>query len=341
MTATIETRLTEALDIEYPIVQAPIGSATTPELATAVAEAGGLGMLAVTWRDPEMIRETLTATRRQTDGAVGVNLVVDEAASSLSVDRQLDACLSAGVDVVSFSFGEAAPYLDQVRETDTLVTQTVGSAGEARGAVDSGVDIVVAQGWESGGHVQSEVATMPLVPQVVDAVPETPVVAAGGIGDGRGIAAALTLGADGAWLGTRFLATDEANVHDVYRSRVTDADETETEYGTIFDEGWPEVPHRVLENETVRAYRDAGSPDEDRPGEGETVAQTPDGDSVSRYEDSLAVPGMEGDPEKTPLYAGQSAGLAGASAPADTVVETLAAETRDALQRASEQLDAG
>jgi len=339
--ADITTRLTETLDLEYPIVQAPIGSATTPALAAAVADAGGLGTLAVTWREPEVIRELLTETYElteghpRTDGAIGVNLVVDDAAADLPVQAQLDAALAAGVDVVSVSFGTAAPYVEQAHDAGATVVQTVGSAAAAREAVGAGVDAVVAQGWEAGGHVQSEVATMALLPQVVDAVPETPVIAAGGIGDGRGVAAALALGADGAWLGTRFLATPEADVHEVYRERVTDADETETVHGKIYDEGWPEVPHRVLENETTAAYEDAGRPETDRPGEGEVVAREPDGTQVTRYEDSLAVEGIEGEPEKLPLYAGQSAGLAETSTPAAEVVERLVAETAGAIEESA------
>jgi len=328
----LEISLSDTLGIEHSIVQAPVGSATTPELAAAVADAGGLGTLAVTWREPAAIREQLAAALSRTDGVVGANLVVDETARNLPLPEQLDACLAAGVDVVSLSFGKADPYVEQVHEAGATVLQTVGSAEAARDAVEAGVDAVVAQGWEAGGHVQSEVATMPLVPRVVDAVPETPVVAAGGIADGRGIAAALALGADGAWLGTRFLATEEANVHEAYRERVTGADETETAFGEVFDEGWPETPHRVLENETVQAYREAGRPEADRPGEGETVAKTPDGAPVSRYEDSLAVPGMAVAPEKLPLYAGQSVGLTGETRPAGKVVETLVAETREAIE---------
>jgi nitronate monooxygenase len=195
------------------------------------------------------------------------------------------------------------------------------------------VDVVVAQGWEAGGHVQGDVATLPLVPRVVDAVPETPVVAAGGIADGRGIAAALALGADGAWLGTRFLATEEAAVHRLYRRRVVEADETATVHSTLFDEGWPGVPHRVLENATVEAWEAAGRPDSDRPGTDDIVAETEDGTPVRRYEDSLAVPGMTGDVEELPLYAGQSAGGVEDVAPADEVVAALADETDEALER--------
>jgi len=355
--AALTTRLTEALDLAVPIAQAPIGSATCPALAAAVADAGGLGMLAVTWRDPAATRETIEATLGRTDGesndgaddaggaddsdgavgadgAVGVNVVLDPEAKAVPTERHLDAALDAGAGIISLSFGDVAPYVDRVHDRGSVVLASVGSAREARDAVDAGADVVVAQGWEAGGHVQSEVATMPLVPRVVDAVPETPVVAAGGIADGRGIAAALTLGADGAWLGTRFLATHEARVHERYRERVTDADETGTVYGTLFDEGWPDVPHRVLENEPVRDWRAAGEPEADRPDSDEVVATTPDGEPVTRYEDSLAVPGMAGDVEQLPLYAGQSAGLTRDVQAAGELVAALAEETVAALDQA-------
>jgi len=331
-----DTRLTETLDLVVPIVQAPIGSATCPALAAAVADAGGLGMLAVTWRDEAATREAVATTLDRTDGAVAVNVVLDPEAKNVPTETHVEAALDAGAEVVSFSFGDVAPHVDRVHDRGGVVLASVGSASEARDAVDAGADIVVAQGWEAGGHVQSEVATMPLVPRVVDAVPETPVVAAGGIADGRGIAAALALGADGAWLGTRFLATREARVHERYRERVVEAGETETAYGTLFDEGWPEVPHRVLENEPVRDWRAAGEPDDERPGDDEVVATTPDGEPVIRYEDSLAVPGMDGDVEQLPLYAGQSAGLTGDVRPAADLVRELADGAAAALDRAAD-----
>ncbi|MFB6072939.1 MAG: NAD(P)H-dependent flavin oxidoreductase [Halobacterium sp.] len=328
---SLSTALTDTLGIDVPVVQAPIGSATTPELAAAVADAGGLGTLAVTWRSPDDARRALRDARERTEGVVAANVVVDDAAKSVPTGAHVDAALDAGVDVVSFSFGDPAGHVERVHDAGGTVLQTVGSASEAEAAIGAGVDVVVAQGWEAGGHVQSDVATMPLVPRVVDAVPETPVVAAGGIADGRGLAAALALGADGAWLGTRFLATEEAAVHRAYCERVIAADETETVFGTAFDEGWPDVPHRVLENETTAAWEAAGRPGEGRPGAGETVAEAPDGEPVGRYEDSLAVPGTTGDVTELPLYAGQSAGLTAGRQSAGEVVTDLVSEARDAV----------
>ncbi|MDS0281848.1 nitronate monooxygenase [Halomicroarcula sp. S3CR25-11] len=331
--ARLSTPLTDLLDLDVPIVQAPVGSATCPALAAAVADAGALGMLAVTWRDEAATREAVAETDRRTDGAFGVNVVVDPDAKTVPTETHVDICLEEGVDVFSFSFGDAAPFVERIHARGGVVIQTVGSAGAASAAVDAGVDVVVAQGWEAGGHVQSEVATLPLVPRVVDAVPDTPVVAAGGIADGRGIGAVLTLGAAGAWLGTRFLATTEARVHRLYRQRLLDAAETETVYATLFDEGWPETPHRVVENETVRAWQASGDGETDHPGAGDVVAETPDGTPVRRYEDSLAVPEMRGDVTELPLYAGQSVGGTQTVQPAGDLVTELADEALDALER--------
>ncbi|WP_232702655.1 NAD(P)H-dependent flavin oxidoreductase [Halobacterium wangiae] len=332
----LSTALTERLGIDVPLVQAPIGSATNPELAAAVADACALGMLAVTWLDPEEARADVADALGRTDGTVGVNIVVDDAAKDVPTEEHVEACLDAGAEVISFSFGDAAPYVERVHDAGGIVLQTVGSAAEAREAEAAAVDVVVAQGWEAGGHVQSEVATLPLVPRVVDAVPDTPVIAAGGIADGRGVAAVLTLGAAGAWLGTRFLAAAEADVHPDYRERVLTADETGTTYGTVFDEGWPEVPHRVLDNETTECWGAAGRPDEAKPGAGDAVAESPDGEPIRRYEDSLAVPGTEGDVTELPLYAGQSAGLTIERRPAGEIVESLAGETCAALDHRPE-----
>lgn len=329
---SIHTPLCDTLDIEHPIVQAPIGSATCPELAAAVSNAGGLGTLAVTWRDFEETRMALRETTDRTPHPFGVNLVLDDATTKYDTSQHLDICLDEGVEIVSVSFGEAAPYVEHVHDAGGIVTQTVGSAAEARMAAEAGVDIVVAQGWEAGGHVQSEVGTMALIPRVVDAV-SVPVVAAGGIADGRGIAAALALGADGVWLGTRFLATEEANVHDEYRAQVTGTDETETLYSELFDKGWPGMAHRVARNSTVERWEDADRPEPGcRPGETDVVAEKSDGQHIERYDETLATPDVAGDIEAMALFAGQSSGLTTDVRPAKDIVTELVTETVAAVE---------
>ena len=335
----LRTRLTDLLGIEHPIVQAPIGSATCPELAAAVTDAGGLGHLAVTWRSLEGTRRVVEETRAATDGPFAVNLALDDRTVHVPTDEHLDAVLGAGAPVVSLSFGDPEPHVDRIRRAGATAMATVGSAGEARAAVEAGVDAVVAQGWEAGGHLQSDVATMPLVPRVADAADaaggtDVPVVAAGGIADGRGVAAALALGADGAWLGTRFVATREANVVDGYRDRVADAGETDTARTDLFDGGWPGRDHRVLRNSTVEAWEAAGRPPPgDRPGEGERVGAYPGGHPVERYDDDVPVAGATGDTEAWALYAGQSTGTVDSVRSADEVVGSLVDEAEAAIGR--------
>ena len=334
---TLRTRLTGLLGIEHPIVQAPIGSATCPELAVAVTEAGGLGHLAVTWRSLDGTREAVAETRERVEGPFAVNLALDGRTTHLPTDEHLDAVLAAGAPVVSLSFGDPAPHVERVHDAGATVMATVGSAEETREAVEAGVDAVVAQGWEAGGHLQSDVATMPLVPRVADAVkgadaPAVPVVAAGGIADGRGVAAALALGADGAWLGTRFVTTREANVVDDYRDRVAAAEETDTVRSNLFDGGWPGREHRTLRNGTVEAWEAAGRPPAgERPGEGERVGAYPDGHPVERYDDDIPVTGATGDTGAWALYAGQSAGGVEAVRSAGEVVRDLGTETEAAI----------
>jgi len=189
---------------------------------------------------------------------------------------------------------------------------TVGSAEEARRAVESGVDVVVAQGWEAGGHLRGTVATLPLVPAVVDAVTPVPVIAAGGIGDARGVAAVLALGAQGAWLGTRFLLAEEMPIHEDYRRRLITAAETDPQwYANLYDVGWPDSPHRALRNSTAKAWEAAGRPpDDQRPGWGDVIAHFASGEAIVRYEPAPPMIGTTGEIEALSMWAGQGVALA-------------------------------
>lgn len=317
------------LGIEFPIVQAPIGSATCPQLAAAVSNAGGLGMLALSWSDFQAARRAIRETRALTPRPFGVNLVLE-----WDQRERLDVCLEEGVSILSFFWGDPTPYLPATRKAGAKVMHTVASAAEARRAVDLGVDIVVAQGWEAGGHVLGQVTTMALVPSVVDAVSPVPVVAAGGIADGRGLAAALALGAAGAWIGTRFLASEEARVHPKYRQSIFQARETDSFYSTLFDGGWPNAPHRVIENSTVANWRSAGSPRAgQRPAEGSIVAQFADGRPVRLYDDTIPLPDMTGEVERLALYAGQSVGLVKEVKPAGAIVQEIVEGAARAIQK--------
>lgn len=308
------------LGIDVPIVQAPMGGAVGPQLAAAVSNAGGLGTLPLWYREIPELRRIVTEMRALTARPFAVNLNLQ-----YPQEERLAACLEEGVPIISFFWREPGPLVARAKAGGALVMQTVASAEEARRAVGNGADILVAQGWEAGGHVRGMVSTLVLVPAVVDAADGTPVVAAGGIADGRGLAAVLALGAAGAWIGTRFLAAEEAEIHPYYQRRLLDAVETDTAWlPDLFDAGWPEAPHRVLRNSTIDAWDAAGHPPTGRrPGAGEVVAHSASEGDILRYQAKTAAPDMTGDIEALPLWAGQGVGLVRKVQPAAEIVREI------------------
>ncbi|MFZ0017572.1 MAG: nitronate monooxygenase [Acetobacteraceae bacterium] len=205
----------QRLWISEPIFQAPIGGVASPELAAAVSESGGFGQLACTWRSVEQLDALFRRMASLTSRPYGVNFVLD-----FPIAAKLEATLAHEVAAISFFWGDGSAYVDRVKAAGALAIQVAGSIAEAKRSAAAGFDLIVAQGVEAGGHVRGELGLMALVPQVVDAVAPVPVLAAGGIADARGVAAALALGAKGVWVGTRCLAAEEANIHRAYRDRV-------------------------------------------------------------------------------------------------------------------------
>jgi len=334
MAVRIETSLTRLLGLDVPIVQAPIGGLAIPPLAAAVANAGGLGMLSLTWYEPDEMRRFIAETRRLTDRSFGVNLIL----ADNEQEERVRICLEQGVRLMSFFWGDPAPFLPDIHAAGALATLTVGSAAEARAAAAAGVDIIVAQGWEAGGHVWGEVATLPLIPTVVDAVDPVPVIAAGGIGDGRGLAAVLMLGAAAGWMGTRFVMSEEAPSHPRYRELLAAARETDTLHSRLFDIGWEDAPGRTLRNSTVRAWEAAGRPPSGaRPGEGEEIASLR-GDPRVRYGSNSAHRETEGDIEAMALWSGQSVSLVNEVLPAGEIVHRVAQEAADVITVLAGQL---
>lgn len=173
----LQTPLCGLLNIKIPIVLAPMGAATTPALVAAVSNAGGFGQLGFSSADIDTVRQRVSDTQELTDRPFGANFILRGIEDT---PPRLEVCLEAGVPVISFHWNEPFEYVDRIHAAGSLVMYTVASADQARRAVDAGVDIIVAQGWEAGGHVWGEVATMALLPRVVDAVSPTPVISAGG-----------------------------------------------------------------------------------------------------------------------------------------------------------------
>ena len=303
----MHTRLTELLGIQFPIIQAPIGSATTPELAASVSNAGGLGMLALSWADLATTRETIRETKRLTDKPFGVNLVL-----AWEQSERVQICIEEKVPVVSFFWGNSFSFLQPLQSNGIKVCQTVSTCEEALFFEKLGVDFLVAQGWEAGGHILGKVATSVLIPSIADKI-KIPFVSAGGFTDGRGLVAALSLGASGIWIGTRFLMAKEANASSVYQELIARANENNTVYTEgLFNIGWDNAPHRVIRNSTVKNWENAGKPSiGQRPNEHEILAQKKNGTAIERYADDIPTKTTTGDLEALAIYAGQSVGLIG------------------------------
>lgn len=305
-----------------------MGGAVGPNLVAAVCEAGGFGTIPLWGGSHENVREGIKHVRALTNRNFAVNLNL-----SFSYEEKLHACIENEVFAVSLFWGMEPAAIETAKRGGLVVMSTVGNAEEARIAADAGADIIVAQGWEAGGHVWGNVATMALVPAVVDAV-SVPVVAAGGIADGRGMAAALMLGASGVWVGTRFLASKEATIHQEYRQQILAASEDQTEwYRDLYDVNWANAPHRTLVNSTSNNWKAAGSPETgSRPGEQEAIGYGPDGDVVVRYQCRTPGPETTGDVAAMSLWSGQGVALVRETMPAAEIVEEIYRDAKQVIQ---------
>src|SRR5579875_787725 len=320
----LKTRICDLFDIRYPIVSAGMGGVAGAELAAAVSQAGGLGTIGLAGVSREMIQNEVAAARRLTSKPLAANLIAPFLRPGV-----VETMSRLPIQVVTFFWGDARQYADAVGVLRQAGIKTVWQCGS--------VDAVMAQGLEAGGHVRGTVTTLALVPQVRDAIGDLPLLAAGGIADGRGLAAVLALGADGAVFGTRFLAAEESAAHRQYKQRVVAADATATVHTTLFDIGWPDAPHRVLRTKVIDEWERAGRPQPgQRPGEGQTIAhwrlsQT-DLPLVS-YTVMPPLNGVAGDLEAMPLYAGQSCSLVREILPAAAIVRSIAAEARAVIEQ--------
>jgi enoyl-[acyl-carrier protein] reductase II len=252
----MRTRLTELLDIEHPVMLAGMGGVSYAPLVAAVSAAGGFGCLGASTMGPDQLVSEMAAVRAATDRPFGVDLL---AVMGDELVRRVQLLIDGGASLFVAGLGVPIDAIDLCHRGGVLVANMCGKVSHAERAVASGCDLVVAQGTEAGGHT-GQVATMPLVPQVVDAVGgKVPVVAAGGIFDGRGLAAALALGADGVWVGTRFIATPEARSVAGYKEALLAAGED----STLITRAYSGKPMRVLRNDYTNHFVE--HPDEIEP----------------------------------------------------------------------------
>jgi nitronate monooxygenase len=343
MELRVRTPLCDLLGIAHPVLSVGFGAGARAELAAAVSNAGGLGVLGASGMPPDALRAEARRTRAMTDRPFGVNIIIaEDAEADIEEDRafvraQIAAAAQAGASAAVLFWGDPAPFVADAHAAGAAVLIQVGSVAEAQAAADAGVDAVIAQGREAGGHVRGTASVWDLLPATVGAVRPLPVAASGGIGDGAGMARALRLGAQGVSLGTRFVACDEANVHEDYKRRIVAAGAADTVLTPdLYDVGWPNAPHRALRNRTYAEWDAAGRPPSgERPGENTSVGhrRLASGERIEwpRYAVGMATPDFEGDIDLVPLWAGESCAVITEAKPAARIVADLVHECRAAL----------
>lgn len=306
---TIRTRLTSLLDIEHPIIQGGMAWTATAELAAAVSNAGGLGVIGAGHMPTDLLREQIRNAKAATDRPFGVNLML----LTPHIDDLVEMVLAEGVRVVTTGAGNPGKYMGAFKERDIKVLPIAPSVALAKRLESIGADAIIGEGMEAGGHI-GELTTMVLTPQLADAV-EVPVIAAGGIADGRGMAAAFALGAEGVQIGTRFMCAEECTIHpDVKRRivRARDRDTVVTGYSTGH-------PVRVIKNKLSRMLEDLDR--ENRPEDLEALGAG-----------KLALAMREGDLDMGSVMAGQAAAMVCAVEPATAIVESIVREAEAVMR---------
>ena len=338
----LRTQLCDLLGIAVPVFNVGFGASAAPELAAAVSNAGGLGVLGL-GIPPEAARARIARTRELTAQPFGGNIIIAALAMADATEEQRAArrdmvtfAIGERVPVLILFWGDPAPFVEPAHRAGVRLFVQVGSPAEARAAKDAGVDGVILQGSEAGGHVKATRSIWETLPEAVASLGSTPVIASGGIADGRGIARALRAGAQGVSLGTRFVACEEAWIHPHYKRRVVEATAGDTAYSEdLFDGGWRDAPHRFLKNKTYREWVAAGRlPPGKRPGEGERIGtvRMPWADlEAHRYDAGILVPTFDGDPEDFVMWAGLTVDQVNEVKPAAAIISDLVRETEEAL----------
>ncbi|MDJ0929390.1 MAG: nitronate monooxygenase [Gammaproteobacteria bacterium] len=331
---SITTRFTETYRIRHPIACAAMAFATlSPRLPVAVCEAGAVGAFAVGPFPPDFIRANVNGIRRQTEKPFNLNFITPFATAD---HIELSAALRP--EIVSFHWEIPPPeWIQRLQDAGVHVWQQIGTLEAAREAATAGMDAVIVQGAEAGGHCYGKHPLMVLLPAVLDAVAERCLVlAAGGIVDGRGVAAVLAMGADAAMLGTRLLATEESDVADEYKQRIVTAGPGDTVLSSMFGRDLPDFnPMRLIRNTLVNEWHDRVA-EIDQLGEQPVIgAMNLAGQAMElhRFSSLLPVAGATGDFEQMPLTAGAGLGGIDSIQPARQVIEDIADQAQRSLQR--------
>lgn len=318
----MRTRLTDLLGVEHPVMLAGMGGVSYSALAAAVSNAGGYGCLGASTMSSAQLAQEIAATRSLTSKPFGVDLLT---AFPDTLTSNVELLIEGGASTFVAGLGVPRHVIDLCHDRGVLVISMCGKVEHARRALAAGCDVVVAQGTEAGGHTGT-VATFPLVPLIVDAIDGAiPVVAAGGVFDGRGLAAALALGADGVWIGTRFIATPEARAVPGFRERIIEAREDET----VVTRAYSGKTMRVIKNDTTERYELDPT----------LVRKFPDQLAVSIGEGTFHLGGDEStlgvDPRREAYPAGQAVGAIDTLIPAGELVTQIVEQAASILRRLS------
>lgn len=337
VSSMMKTSFTEEYQLDIPVASAGMAFVARADLVAAVSASGGLGMLGGTAMPPAVLEQEIAAVRMSTNRCFGVNFI-----PRFGVSEQIGLCANLKVPVVSF-FWDApeSSWVDELHSVGTRVWMQIGSVDEAAHAVETGADLVVVQGIEAGGHNRSTAGTFTLVPAIADAIAPVPVLAAGGVADGRGVLAAITLGAEGAWIGTRFLASAEADAHEIYKERVAKAGVDETSRHWTFGLDFPNAPVRGLRNQIVTDHMGADQPPPYEGLDPDTLPEIGTADLFGQTVPLLKYTGLPptsratGDLEQMSLLAGESVGLIKDIPSATEITRRLVEEIDAAMHRIS------
>jgi NAD(P)H-dependent flavin oxidoreductase YrpB (nitropropane dioxygenase family) len=327
----LSTRFTKEYDLPFPFALAGMAFIGAADLAIAVNKAGGIGSIGVGPMPIEAMRSLIQQVKKATSRPPNVNFI-----TFMATEGHIRACIEEQVGIVSFHWGHPPKkFIDQLKEAQIKVWQQVGSVKEAMQAVAHGIDLIIAQGSEAGGHNYGTLPTFVLVPEIVEAVRPVLVLAAGGITTGRQVAAALCLGADGVWVGTRMVASHEAFAHPGYKAKLVTANGTDTRLDSTFGPEWPFFnPTRVIENELTREFRGqeqlipTSTKEEPIFGKATWLGKE---FTLRRFSNFLPVPGTEANLEWMPLIAGQGVGMIRDIQPAEKIVRTMMEEAAATL----------
>ncbi|MES1199252.1 MAG: nitronate monooxygenase [Pseudomonadota bacterium] len=331
-----DTRITRKFKLKAPIINAGMAFVAGPELAAAVANAGGLGMLGGAMVPPEGLRAMIQATRSMTEKNFGVDLIGD-----FVEDAHVDVLIEEEVPLAVFFWSPpSSAQVARLKAGGIGFWMQVGSVGEARAAADLGAEALIVQGSEAGGHNRAQATLGVLFAAVRDAAPSLPLIAAGGIADGGAMAAALSRGADAVWCGTRFLASREANAHDGYKERVIGAQAGDTKLTSVFGPEWPGQPMRVIINEAVRTA-DGRVDAALKEAEGQFIGTTVLGGEtvpVPRYSALLPTRAFNADLEWACLTAGESSASIRTVETASAIIGGMMEDAREVLRGQSAQV---